>query len=319
MRILIALLLITLTGCVNMYYMVSTELLTSGTDVASLPEITASPEYSQLMPNALTIAVQPPTDCINENSSESTGAAALVNTVLSTRCGVAMAEIERALSASGYHVITWSQLKKEVKSASVAADMGADVLLQINSLDYAAKNVGGELRRDRRYYKSSLKDGEQGEEKKFSNNERNIVKNSLYKYESNNDAGALSVSLDVTAVWAKTARNIWYYRWMKSEMPDASHSKTCVLMECKYSSTVSVLDGGLDQCDGFGPIKEKFFVPQAKPCSIPLDDREQEETSGESEAITDVEGAQVYQNATRNRLMKEVIADMVKSFSSVRR
>ncbi len=127
------------------------------------PEVTKTDEYNRVIRNVKKIAVQAPEQCANETWAQSIGGDIKSDrdgVLLKSLCGQEMAQMESGLAKQGYRVISWKVVQnKSVASNSTALDvaknLGADILLQINSLERTSV-VPGDARWDRSYYESDI-------------------------------------------------------------------------------------------------------------------------------------------------------------------
>ena len=125
-----------LTAC-SKYYTLTTEYISADLPEASA-EIVTTLAYEKLYNQFKIIAVQAPDKCINETSGQKSGKSERKAAILTTQCGVEMAEIERGLVRQGYQVLSWKELAQSQKKYSqspkdAAKKLGAEAIFLINS------------------------------------------------------------------------------------------------------------------------------------------------------------------------------------------
>lgn len=198
-------------------------------------EITVTPEYFAMRSAIKRVALRAPDACSQDTMAEATGVARPQKTVLATRCGVEMAELERALVKANYTVYSWQSVASMVESdptltpLTAARKLGAQVLFQVNSLERAKATSSAEARWERRYYKTK-----QGAARGF--NPQPIALSARDRDELNeliaeNERSAIAstrhaAALDVSAVAVDTGQAIWFYqnKWVDPLSTDRTYS-----------------------------------------------------------------------------------------------
>lgn len=284
--------LVTLSGCAWKHYEVqSTFHLNKLKNIKS--EITKTSEYRKLIRGVKKIAVRAPEQCANESQSSSKGLGAGA-VVLKQQCGQEMAQIEKSLARSGYRVISWkvvqSMTRVQKKSAlDVAKSLGAQLLLQINSLERTSIRPGTDARWDRKYFVRSLEDSEVYEPTALPKQYKGPILRFVKKRESDAlGAARLSASLNATVASISTGEAIWFYDWTVSEdTAEASKRTLSIHTACKKRT--------------------------CKPWHAEGEEKVLEDTSmGSSSAVS----TSVYsdeERAVHDRLIKKIIKDMVKN------
>jgi hypothetical protein len=261
------------------------------------PEIIVTQTYRSEAAKIRTVAVKAPDSCSNRTADERTGGAVSREAVLKTNCGVEMAEIERALSRASYKVISWNVLAREMEGKNlsalqVAANSGAQLLFQINSLEKSTKNIGKEARWERTFYESNA-DGDTLEAKSFNEETRDYFKRTfLDRFESSVNLRRLAVTLDANAVSVKDGEAIWFYRWTHID-PTAANYEKKQLIYCKKER----------ECFHDSPANRGERV---KTDTI---------TAGESEAISDTEKPEDIEKALYDSMLKAIVDNLVSSFA----
>jgi len=233
----ISLLLLFLVGCRNHpWYLVE-----SSYAVRGLPQqqqkITSTPAHRAL-PQNLAVAVRAPDRCANQSAAETTGEAKAAGDVLRMRCGVEMAELERALAEFKYRVISWSAIEQiVVRQAGItplaaAKNLNADVLFQINSLERSEANRGHDETWSGQFYASD-KFGNRGVPAEVPE-ERARALEAWGRPQGLNirSSQQVSVTANVTATLVETGESIWFYEWTVVEEPLEATIPTVQLFEC---------------------------------------------------------------------------------------
>lgn len=283
--------LITLSGCTWKYYEVqSTFHLNKLKNIKS--EITKTSEYRKLIRGVKKIAVRAPEQCANESQSSSKGLGSGA-VVLKQQCGQEMAQIEKSLAKSGYRVISWkvvqSMTRVQKKSAlDVAKSLGAQLLLQINSLERTSIKPGKDARWDRKYFVRSIEDRDVYEPTALPKQYKGPILKFVRQRESNAlGAARLSASLNATVAAIKTGEAIWFYDWTVSEdTADASKRTLSIHTACKKRT--------------------------CKPWHANAAEVLEDDSTGSSSAVS----TSVYsdeERAVHDRLIKKIIKDMVKN------
>ena len=166
---LLFLLLLVLSGCGSRapYFLVESRLL-EGQRSDGVPDLTETPTFLALRKRGgiETLALRPPDVCADRGLSGGGGAGELQLGVMRMRCGVEMAELERALVRAGYLVVSWSAVRQRAASQEeplieAAAALDVDVLIQVNALERVDILPGRDARWERRFYEAT-RAGERG-------------------------------------------------------------------------------------------------------------------------------------------------------------
>src|SRR5262249_28618532 len=124
--VIVGLALTVIQGC-DRYILVESRLVESGRPMVG-PEITATPHYHDAVATVHDVALLAPDSCAREGAAEATGAASRTATIVTTDCGVWMAELERSLSKAGYRVASWKAVNGIVNSERLSAIAAAQRL-----------------------------------------------------------------------------------------------------------------------------------------------------------------------------------------------
>lgn len=264
------------------------------------PEVTRTNEYNRVIRNVKKIAVQAPEQCANETLAQSTGGnikSERGGVLLKSACGQEMAQMESGLAKQGYRVISWKVVQnKSVASNSTALDvaknLGADILLQINSLARTKVVPGRDARWDRSYYESDSAgfDGDPIEVNKRISDQLQAFAKTHEK--SKLEASRLSASLSSTAIAVATGEAIWFYEWTVIHDTDENRTKVKTFAACKKG-----------WCKHWYPKNPRRGATQ------------QTAYAGSSEVVSSPELTDE-DRAIHNRLVEKIITDMVAQFKT---
>lgn len=227
--------LLLLAGCAKPpTVLVRSQLVYSGGEAA--PEVTATPRFRELAPQLRGVAVRAPDYCSSRAAAATTGGATGTGTVLATRCGVEMGELEKALVAAGYRVASWMQLANMVETQRMtprdaAQQLGADVLFQINSLqEVSAPPAGAGWQRELLEMDSKARDVQGPYD--ADARDRATLFSMVARHEARlGPRPRVGASLDLSAVHVATGESIWFYRWSRLEPPTSAPTIELVVRE----------------------------------------------------------------------------------------
>ena len=218
---------ITLNGCASRdsrFILVQSKVVAITRNDSLAAEVTRTPRYSNMVSQIHSVALSAPSSCANQSASSATGSAANTGDVVKTRCGVEMAEIERALVRQGFTVYSWNMVNNAVSANShedapaLAKRLGAKVLFHVNSLERVIMTPGREAQIEHNFQNSNAS-GESLSPLKLDEQQINKIKaiigtDELKRLPSSKRLGAM---LDINAVDSATGQTIWFYRWSKHE------------------------------------------------------------------------------------------------------
>jgi hypothetical protein len=289
-----------ITGCGPNRYLVEANYVHEAYDAK--PNITESKAYHELFKDIKSIAVKAPDDCSNETESQKTGQARPHDTVLKTRCGVVMALIERELTKAGFEVISWKELDSAVKVSRLngtaltplqaARHLKSDVLLQINSFERTSTNPERDSRWETRFYRSNMKGGNLGMATVDENTKTQLIaqaKDSI-KDKSEKFNRRLSATINATAIY-NNGQSIWFYEWNHIEPLDSRNNAIKFNMACEEGKCA----------------KYEIQTPPAK--------KTKTKSSGDNIGISSNNSPEDVEMAKYNKLMEDVIQNMVVSFA----
>jgi hypothetical protein len=183
-------------------------------------EITPTTTYEENRRSVQRVALHAPDTCEDASISGATGAANNTGQIFQVRCGVWMSEIERALSQRGYVVSSWRQIHNLVRTQNItpvaaAAQLHAQVLFQLNSLERITRKPAQDTRLERDYFLSDATGAPLGPATLLANDVA-----AIHGLLGASDAWLLSserlgAMLDANAVWVATGQTMWFYRWLK--------------------------------------------------------------------------------------------------------
>ena len=234
-----------LTGCgtATPYFLIESELIQSHRDIGT-PDVTETSFFRALRGQVKTLGLQPPDVCADQGQSASGGSGQLHQGILRTRCGVEMAEFERALSRAGYAVVSWGAVqhrsRKEGSSLFEAAgELGIQILLQVNALERIRIQPGRDARFERSFFRAT-RDGQKADSAKVARSRASEFEALIEKKEATlaHDA-RVGATINVSAVLVETGTTIWFYE--ATEVDDyAVDSQVEVLVDCQNSFCVEV-------------------------------------------------------------------------------
>lgn len=234
-RLVVLVLLATSLSACHPWYMVESKYSFS-TYGERPPEVVRAPGYYKLSHLDLTVAVSAPDECADRSSAETTGEAQTAGKLLQTKCGVEMAELERALVKEGYRVISWSALRQmalgnsQVSPLEAAQKLNADVLFQVNSLERSIAKPGQGQEWKRPFYESDST-GATGPVAHVEEQRAQALEKGVLPNEAVVTAERVSVTVNVTAVLVRTGETIWFFNATNSDRPAGSLTTT-QLFQC---------------------------------------------------------------------------------------
>lgn len=277
-------------------YLLVKSRLQVATSERSDAEVTDTPEYRQALAKVRRVALSAPDYCASKTAADTTGQAAHTDSVVQTKCGVEMSEIERALTRQGYSVQSWLTLQAMVReqrmtARDAAARLGAQVLFQVNSLEHVKAQPSTNARWERAYYASD-EFGTEGQRVQPGPQDLSSLQQLMQQPElaalPGQTQGAM---LDVNAILVESGQTIWFYRWQRLDTSSSRHE-------------VSVLAKRMSDELVWQPA-----IPTQKPGTFapyqPGDSATFEAAGGPSNAT----------DALYFQLMRDVVADFVARFS----
>lgn len=195
-------------------------------------EVSETPVYLGTRETSGVAAIRLPETCANDSASQVTGQSRHVDAIVQTACGVWLAELEKALVAAHFRVVSWDSLRglersKNIPAYTAARELGADVLFMFNSVEAAPVAPGGKAASQLNYFHSNSI-GERGEAFLMTDTQRapvrafveqnmeGIADRELAQTARDTERGrvviALSSMLDATAVQTSSGESMWFYR-----------------------------------------------------------------------------------------------------------
>lgn len=177
------------------------------TPTSSIPEVTETNQFKKIIGGINRIAYKPPDFCKSESAGQATGKVSSANEIMSTSCGVWLAELEKAFAKRNYDVVSWKSIDTGYENAK---NSGVRILLLINSLEHGISTARQEEKIEWNFYESD-DIGTQGAPLAVNTNwQKSIISQTpkgAYVPEKH-----LSAVLDVTAVDLQTNQSIWFFR-----------------------------------------------------------------------------------------------------------
>jgi hypothetical protein len=195
-------------------------------------EVSETPTYQSTREASGVAAIRFPDTCLNDGAIQATGQALRVDSIAQTSCGVWLAELEKALAAAHFRVVSWDALRglersKNVPAYVAAQELGADVLFIFNSVEAANVSPGGSAASQLRYFHST-DDGQTGAPFLMTDAQRQPLRAAVQSVmtevvgramadtvidpQTGNGVTALSSMLDATAVITRSGEAMWFYR-----------------------------------------------------------------------------------------------------------
>lgn len=275
--------------------------LTVNARAGEAAEVVASRELDRLRGGVARVAVSAPDECIDFTSVGEAGTGADEASVLHQRCAVELATLERSLTAAGFGVISWRQLRDATAAAraqggaaasstiQVARALGAQLILDVNALDWITRARSAvDARWDRALFASDAS-GSVGEPLTAER----FVPESLSTIEGYANAAEEELllrtrrgaGLNVTVISTEVGQALLFYRRFLVE-PYHSQAVVNVLLQRAGGVYVAVPPASLvaqPTLRGYRP----------------------------SVAVTRVSRPDVVADATHNRLLQELVTDCV--------
>lgn len=304
----ILIIVLTLSGCASIngskFILVQSRVVSTTRNDNVAAEVTKTPLYSNIVSQINSVALSAPSSCANQSASSATGSAANTGDVVKTRCGVEMAEIERALVRQGFTVYSWDMLDKAINAnktenaITIVKKLGAQVLFQVNSLERVIMTPGHDAQIEHNFQNSNAS-GESLSPLKLDEQQINKINAIIGTDELKRlpSAKRLGAMLDINAVDSSTGQTIWFYRWSKHE-----------------DSSKKILAKYLLQCwDYWGPwcrIEEGQIPEPESPKN------ESQKRSTEMATFSTDPRPASEQDVIYFELLRDVTVDFVKRFSS---
>ena len=284
-----------MTGCSSYdYYQVESNFKMSAANDRIPATITKGQGFEANFPRIATIAVKAPDFCVSESQSQRTGTARAETNVMQTTCGVEMAQIESSLAKAGFGVISWKVLQNEMTVSTshldAAKKLKADAMFQINSLERGVTQAGQDARWDRRFYITSGGS-------KVPTAVDSYMANLLDTYAKQNEqamiAGieVLSASINASVTLVENGRAIWFYEWNNVQSQEDAD-------QIVANTYVYCIDG---YCQPYTPQEYAAYNDQL--------------VQGTSDAVSIGAKAADRRRAVHDKLMKQVVEDMVGRFT----
>ncbi|MEZ4216174.1 MAG: hypothetical protein R3E88_06830 [Myxococcota bacterium] len=233
-------------GCASAPYYVVESRLVQSARFAAAPDVTASPAYRELVARVARVGVRLPDVCADRGISAGSGDASFQQGVLRTRCGVEMAQLERALTKAGYEVVSWDAVQQKARREekpvlAAARELRVDVLLQVNALERVDLDAGRDARWERRYYRAT-RTGERRDPARVAAARADRFEELVRAREERLLGGRrIAATINVSAIWVETGAAIWFYEW--THLDDASVDPTAeVLVRCEDERCEEVVE-----------------------------------------------------------------------------
>ncbi len=252
------LLLMTLVGCGTRtpYFLVESRLI-ENSRLVSIPDVMETPTFIASRGSMGTIGLHHPDVCADRGSSASAGAGQLKLGVLRTRCGVEMAELERARAWAGYHVVSWAAVQHMARQQTVpllesARELGIDVLLPVNALERIEIRPGRDARFERHFFRAT-RDGKRADPAKVPAKRARDFESLIERRETSlATSKRVGATINVSAVWVQTGAAVWFYEWTKVDTVE-TEPRIEILVDCRDSACREV--GRPSPVSSDGPVQ----------------------------------------------------------------
>ncbi len=242
-------------GTATPYFLVESRLIQNERHVGGA-DVTETPEFRSLEGMIQTIGLQPPDVCADQGKTGSGGDGQLQREILRTRCGVEMAEFERALARAGYRVVSWGAVRQlsgnqEKPLLESARELGIDVLLQVNALERIDIRPGRDARIERRFYRAT-RHGERADPTSVAQARAREFERIIGQKEASLTSGSrVAATINVSAVSVESGATIWFYESTKIDSPDFD-TQIAVLLDCDGGRCMEVTNPA--PTEPIGPI-----------------------------------------------------------------
>lgn len=248
-----------LTGCSTRtpYFLIESKLVEANR-LRSEPDVTETPSYRALREGVRTLGIKPPDVCADRGSSAHDGTGRLQLGVMRTRCGVEMAELERALARAGYQVVSWSAIdqmstRHAIPILEAAARLEIDALLQVNALERIEMKPGRDARFERRFF-TATRSGERAEPARVPSSRAQDFKSLIDSQETSlATARRVGATINVSAVWVASGATIWFYEWTQVD-DRVAEPRIEILVDCPdercFEIRKSIATGSDDRVEG---------------------------------------------------------------------
>lgn len=289
---------LSLSGCTSYSFLKMQSDFIAASHGQNAPDIITTDTYNRMTKQGLSVAVKAPDQCTSYTADQRTGQARSGETILKTDCGLEMGEIERALARAGYKVISWKafnqQTETEKNLTKAAADLGASIIFQINSLENSIKSLGQNARWERSYYQSNPL-GATIAPTALDNGTRGVLASRFIEpLENKFDTRTFNVTIDAAAIDVRSGQTIWYYRWGKATDLSAQAKRIEVFAQCDN-------DLPFTHCFHYSP-------PMQNQNTFNI-------ASGDTIGVSTAERPEDIAKAEYAKLYREVVSNLVESFT----
>lgn len=201
----------------------------AATREAATPKVTETPAYVQGRAAIHRVALAAPRGCGEEPAFGVIGQVQGSTATPSARCAADMTELERALTQRGYAVLSWRTIAQSADRAplEVARQAGAEVLLQVNSIERTQTAAATDADLARTYFESDAY-GQRGAPLAPSETVAAQLRELAQVREVSFAVQIVpGVTLDAQAIDVQTGQTTWLYQWrMVARGPAATSTET---------------------------------------------------------------------------------------------
>ncbi len=247
--------IVTLAGCLTPapYFLVESRLVQNQPRIGE-PDVTETVAYRLSKGRIRVLGLQPPDVCADLGQSASGGNGQLQHGILHTRCGVEMAQFERALARAGYEVVSWGAVQhmsrnEETPLLESARELGIELLLQVNALERIEIQPGRDARFERRFFRAT-RNGEKVDPAAVDLSLAHEFESLIKKKEASLAGGKrVGATINVSAISVESGTTIWFYEATKVD-DFARDPEVQVLIDCQGVRCIEVKPDARAVSDG---------------------------------------------------------------------
>ncbi len=192
-------------------------------------EVRQTPAYRDQLPRIRTVAIRAPNACLDRTADQQTGRDRENEVIMQTTCSIYLKELEQGLASVGYRVVSWDVLDRaermgDVSTYEAAANLDAQVVFIVNSLETPMTNVGEQAEYRFNYFVSNPRGEGLAPLELTEADQAKFVERVLARIPAL--AGGvpkgkvLAATLDTTAVAVPSGESIWFFRRSTAEFSD---------------------------------------------------------------------------------------------------
>jgi hypothetical protein len=220
-----AIIILTITSCTTIVRVETT--LESTLDTTSNPEITAAKSYPDLRNLIKNVVISLPSAFYEFKSISDAKGIAKSEVLLKEAYAFWITEIEKLLTENGFRVLSRQKFEeiireREISNIEAANLLGADAIIQVNSLEYNdAVSIKEYIKTNMKFFNTDYS-GEKKQPISLDENSSNTIASMIRTQLEDFNPTAYMGLLDCKIIFAKTSELIWFYRNLiyKIERPE---------------------------------------------------------------------------------------------------